>query len=362
MDPVAAFASEVSGQAVSILRQLVDSGAQEFGKVGSMQSVILPFISGGGSVQIQDFRCLDDDLKALVNLGLLIPRVGSRGTEFYRATRNTVKFVQAIAEGREEVTRLRNAAAASQPSLPVAGVAENRRTWRDEVDDLVWAFRGSGVRFMTVRILAGCVLPFLVGIPGLITIVRRKGFVAGGGWAARGGVMPAGVAVTGVTAVVYGLAWVCLAAGFHFHFFYPMQRYTLSAKGKMWSVGIGVLCWGYALASICFPPGLPSLLHTPAKPEPATIQVLAATRDMPAGTRLAPSDFRTVSVPEQRGLIPLTPSHAHRIIGKRIRHAHCAGQPMRWSTIDWFRKEDTAEHDESTVPLKAAPSASSEVR
>lgn len=89
--------AELSDQAVSILRQLVESGAQEFGKIGYSSDACLPFTTVNGSVQIEDSRFLDDDLNTLVNLGLLLPRTTAGGTqEFYGVTRNAVRFLKAI--------------------------------------------------------------------------------------------------------------------------------------------------------------------------------------------------------------------------------------------------------------------------
>lgn len=88
--------AEVSDQAVSILRQLANSDAQEFGKLGSLDNVCLPLTSGSGQIQIADFRFLDDDLNTLCELGFLLYRTNCDGTqEFYGVTRNAVKFVKA---------------------------------------------------------------------------------------------------------------------------------------------------------------------------------------------------------------------------------------------------------------------------
>lgn len=88
--------ANVSDQGLSILRQFVSSDAQEFGKLGSLEDVCLPFTNGAGQIGVEDYRFLDDDLNALCELGLLRPRTNLDGTqEFYGVTRNAVKFVQA---------------------------------------------------------------------------------------------------------------------------------------------------------------------------------------------------------------------------------------------------------------------------
>jgi hypothetical protein len=87
--------AEISDRAVSILRQLINSSSKEFGKIASMSGVYL-MLTGGGNIVVKDIRFLDDDLNTLVNLGLLLPRYSSKGSEFFGVTRNAMKFVEAI--------------------------------------------------------------------------------------------------------------------------------------------------------------------------------------------------------------------------------------------------------------------------
>ncbi len=88
--------SGVSEQAVSILRQLVSSGQTEIWVHSSMDGTDLLLSPKGGRIKIEDSRFLEDDLKTLVDLNLLLPRTTSRGTQFYGVTRNAVKFLQVI--------------------------------------------------------------------------------------------------------------------------------------------------------------------------------------------------------------------------------------------------------------------------
>ncbi len=93
--------SELSDQAVSILQQLVNSSAKEFGKLPHMQGVSMPLVPNGGEIAVDDFRFLDDDLQTLLDFGLLSLRVGSHGSEFYGVTRRAVKFIELV-DGRRK--------------------------------------------------------------------------------------------------------------------------------------------------------------------------------------------------------------------------------------------------------------------
>ncbi len=89
---------ELSDQAISILRQLSESKAAQFLKVVHAGGTALN--SDGREMQVDDFRFLDDDLDTLVNLGLLLLRVGRQGYEVYRITRRAVKLIEAIDRSR----------------------------------------------------------------------------------------------------------------------------------------------------------------------------------------------------------------------------------------------------------------------
>jgi ABC-type transporter Mla subunit MlaD len=88
---------ELSDQALHILRRLVNSQADEFGKnhLGS-GGVELVLVSSDPEIEVREPRFLDDDLRTLVDLQLLLPRVGSRGTKFFRVTRNAARLVGAL--------------------------------------------------------------------------------------------------------------------------------------------------------------------------------------------------------------------------------------------------------------------------
>ena len=86
--------SELSDQATSILRQLVESSASEFCKLaGLQQGVFLQLASSEGQMALGDTRFLEDDLATLVGLGLLTLRIDAHGCEVYGITRRAVKFI-----------------------------------------------------------------------------------------------------------------------------------------------------------------------------------------------------------------------------------------------------------------------------
>lgn len=89
--------TEISEQAVNILRALVSSTSSEFHKIMAMGHPASLSLVHGGSFSITEPRFLDDDLQTLLRLGLLRVRYGGNtGTEFYGITRNAVKLVEAI--------------------------------------------------------------------------------------------------------------------------------------------------------------------------------------------------------------------------------------------------------------------------
>jgi len=87
--------SQISEQAISILKQFVHSGSDEFFKDDSFGGSSLN-LSPSGPIEIEDERFLNDDLNTLVEFGFLHLRFSSSGTEFYGITRNAVCFIEAL--------------------------------------------------------------------------------------------------------------------------------------------------------------------------------------------------------------------------------------------------------------------------
>lgn len=86
----------ISDQAVSVLKQLVDSGAKEF--MEHAMSNGQPnkyYLLGGASGQIEysEPRYLEDDLEKLVQIGLLHLKFASKGSRRFLITREAETFV-----------------------------------------------------------------------------------------------------------------------------------------------------------------------------------------------------------------------------------------------------------------------------
>ena len=88
--------AEISDQAVSILRQLVNSNSSFFLHIKFIGGYCLQFGEGDGGINIDEVRFLEDDLDKLVGLGLLALDYGSDGTHIYRITRSSVRLIEAI--------------------------------------------------------------------------------------------------------------------------------------------------------------------------------------------------------------------------------------------------------------------------
>lgn len=91
--------SVISPQAVSILRQLVDSGAKLFMEHKTMSGAPNEYLlidGAHGKIEYEEPRFMDDDLNTLVQLGLLQLEFGSRGSRRFLITREAVRFISAI--------------------------------------------------------------------------------------------------------------------------------------------------------------------------------------------------------------------------------------------------------------------------
>ena len=89
---------EISEQAVSVLRQLVDSGGDKFLKSNAIgRGPILLILGGkGGNIEYTEPQFIEDDLNILVNIGLLNQDYNSKGDPLYVITRAAVKFLAAL--------------------------------------------------------------------------------------------------------------------------------------------------------------------------------------------------------------------------------------------------------------------------
>ncbi|GGE82623.1 hypothetical protein GCM10011520_23870 [Shewanella carassii] len=85
-----------SEQAISIIKQFSESGARECwesSQLGSMTPSLI-LIDGAGQLVIKEPRFLEDDLKTLVEFGILRLDFGSKGTRKFIITRKAVQLAE----------------------------------------------------------------------------------------------------------------------------------------------------------------------------------------------------------------------------------------------------------------------------
>jgi len=91
--------AELSGQAVSILRQLVNSESHYMTCRQDGSNICVFMLENDGGIEFTEPRLLKDDLDKLVHLGLLAPKyLASETIDFY-VTRNAIRLIEAIDNG-----------------------------------------------------------------------------------------------------------------------------------------------------------------------------------------------------------------------------------------------------------------------
>lgn len=86
--------AELSPQALSVLRQLISSGAKLFmeKKLSGEPNEYFLLEGAHGTIAYEEPRFIEDDLETLVNLGLLRLEFGSRGSRRFFITREALKY------------------------------------------------------------------------------------------------------------------------------------------------------------------------------------------------------------------------------------------------------------------------------
>ena len=90
--------AELSTQALSVLKQLVNSGAKLFMEHKNMTGDPDEYrlMDGAyGPINYDEPRFIDNDLNILVRLGLLQLEIASKGSQRFLVTREAVRFIQA---------------------------------------------------------------------------------------------------------------------------------------------------------------------------------------------------------------------------------------------------------------------------
>jgi hypothetical protein len=88
----------LSEQAVSILRQMIDSGCSRFLVLGANigEPILAKMDGGGGNMEYTERQFIEDDLTVLVRLGLLNLSYNSKGNREYGATRSAKEFLKSL--------------------------------------------------------------------------------------------------------------------------------------------------------------------------------------------------------------------------------------------------------------------------
>ena len=87
--------TELSDQAISILRQFVKSNAEYFFK-HEWDGKFALRLWKSGHIDYQEPRFVDDDLDKLVSAGLLAEDYGTSGRKIYKITRSSFRFIETI--------------------------------------------------------------------------------------------------------------------------------------------------------------------------------------------------------------------------------------------------------------------------
>ena len=94
---------DLSEQAISILRQLIESGCSAFACLKLEESgAHLQLLNNGGSMEVAEPRFLEDDLSRLAELQLLRPELNSQGLPIFHLTRDAVRLLEAIDDKNEK--------------------------------------------------------------------------------------------------------------------------------------------------------------------------------------------------------------------------------------------------------------------
>ena len=88
--------TEMSEQALSILQQLEESGGSVFIELKFLGGSMFQVMDASAQLQIDEPRFVDDDLKKLCELGLLLSDQNKKGERLFRITRASVKYVQQV--------------------------------------------------------------------------------------------------------------------------------------------------------------------------------------------------------------------------------------------------------------------------
>lgn len=90
--------NEISEQAISILKQLIESEGSVFIEMKIRGFSVFQIGDASGSIEYDEPRFLNDDLKQLCKLELLIPSTNKSNQRVFTLTRFAVKYVEQLRE------------------------------------------------------------------------------------------------------------------------------------------------------------------------------------------------------------------------------------------------------------------------
>jgi hypothetical protein len=88
----------LSTQAITFLQSLCSSDAVAISLINNENGFQMGLVPKGNIIPISEPRLVEDDLKTLIEIGLLSYCAGPHGTDYYGITRNAIEFLKTIDE------------------------------------------------------------------------------------------------------------------------------------------------------------------------------------------------------------------------------------------------------------------------
>lgn len=86
----------LSNQAISVLRQFVDSNSKSIFRIETMDGEVNYLLTSDGNIEYDDGRFIDADVQSLVENRLIVKENSSSGDSIYGITRQAVAFIDSL--------------------------------------------------------------------------------------------------------------------------------------------------------------------------------------------------------------------------------------------------------------------------
>src|SRR5690606_2638389 len=86
----------LSDQAISVLRQFVDSNSKSIFRVETMDGEVNYLLMSDGNIEYDDDRFIDADVQSLVKNTLIVKENSPSGDSIYGITRQAVAFIDSL--------------------------------------------------------------------------------------------------------------------------------------------------------------------------------------------------------------------------------------------------------------------------